>query len=134
MSDENVEVVRAAIDAYNRGDWDAMLKDAAPDCEFDFSRAMGPRRGVHSLAQVRALLENFGGFFETFESVRVEVDEFIDAGEHVVVPVTLHARGREGIEVKARPTGVWTIRDGVVVRVCLYQDLEDALEAAGLRE
>jgi ketosteroid isomerase-like protein len=35
-------IVRAAIDAWNRGDWDAVLKDAAPDFEFDLLRAVGP--------------------------------------------------------------------------------------------
>jgi ketosteroid isomerase-like protein len=132
MSQENVEIVRASIDAYNQGDWDAALKDVAPGCEFDLSRATGPRRGVHSLDQMRRFLDEFGGF-EAFESVRVEADEYIDAGEHVVVPLTLHARGRDGIEVEARPTNVWTIRDGAIVRVCLYQERNDALEAAGLR-
>jgi hypothetical protein len=36
--------------------------------------------------------------------------------------------------VQARGTWLWTIRDGLVVRVCLYQELQEALEAAGLRE
>ena len=133
MSEETIEVVRAAIDAFNRGDWDAALKAAAPDCEFDFSRATGPRRGVHDLDQMRGFLDSFGGF-EAFDSVRVEAAEFIDVGERVVVPVTLHARGREGIEVKARPTGVWTIRDGAIVGVRLYQEREEALGDLGLEE
>jgi hypothetical protein len=49
----------------------------------------------------------------------------------VVVPFTAHIVGREGIEVEARTTWTWTIRDGVVERVCLYQEREEALEAAG---
>jgi hypothetical protein len=38
MSQENVEIVKAAIDAVNRGDWDAAFQDAAPGFEQDFSR------------------------------------------------------------------------------------------------
>ena len=53
MSQENVEIVKAAIDAYNREDWDAMFKDAAPGAEMDFSRAVGPWRGVFGLDQIR---------------------------------------------------------------------------------
>jgi hypothetical protein len=45
MSEENVEMVRAGLDAYARGDWDIALRDAAPDFEFDMSRAIGPQRG-----------------------------------------------------------------------------------------
>jgi hypothetical protein len=50
------------------------------------------------------------------------------------MPFTNVARGRDGIEVQARGVWVWTIRDGSIVRACLYQELQDALEAAGLRE
>jgi hypothetical protein len=36
------------------------------------------------------------------------------------------------IELQARGIWLWTIRDGVVVRLCLYQERKEALEAAGL--
>ena len=42
MSQENVEIVKAAIDAVNREDWDAAFQDAAPGFELDMSRALGP--------------------------------------------------------------------------------------------
>jgi ketosteroid isomerase-like protein len=131
MSEENVEIVRAAYDAYNRGDLDAALKDAAPECELDWTRAVGPQRGVYRLDQIRAFLIDF---LETFESNRVVPDEFIEAGEQVVVPQTGYLRGRDGIEVTARIALVWTFRDGAIVRICLYQQKQEALEAAGLRE
>jgi ketosteroid isomerase-like protein len=131
MSQENVEIVRAAIDAYNRGDLDAALKDAAPDSEIDMSRAVGVFRGVYSPNQMRRIWE---GWREAWESDQFGADEFIDAGEHVVTPFTNHLRGRDGIEVTARGVWVWTIRDEAIVRVCLYQEREEALEAAGLRE
>ena len=67
MSQENVEVVRAALDAYNREDYEAMLKYATPDCELDWSRSVGPQRGVYTIDQFSQL--NIG---ETFESVRQE--------------------------------------------------------------
>jgi len=129
MSQENVELVRAWIDAVNRGDIDAALKDAAPDFEFDFSRAVGPRRGVFGLDEMRGFWDYFAG---TFESLRIEPHEFIDAGECVIVPWTAHVVGRDGIEVQARTTWTWTIRDGAAERLCMYQEREEALEAAGL--
>ena len=42
--------------------------------------------------------------------------------------------GRRGIEGTARVALVWTIRDRSVVRICLYQQTRDTLEAAGLKE
>jgi hypothetical protein len=52
----------------------------------------------------------------------------------VIVPWTLHAVGHDGIEVEARATWMFTIRDGSLQRVCMYQEREEALEAAGLSE
>jgi ketosteroid isomerase-like protein len=130
MSRENVEIVRGAIDAMNRGDWDAALKAAAPNFEFDLSRAVGPLHGVYKLDQMRKWIDDFA---DSWESLRWEPHEFVEAGEHVVVPWTLHAEGRGGIEVQTRVTWVWTIRDGTVVRATMYQERGDALEAAGLR-
>ena len=131
MSKENVDIVRASIDAWNRGDWDAALKDAAPSFEFDFSRSVGPGRGVYSLDQMRGY---FREFVEAWESLRLQVDEFIEARDHVVMPNTLHARGRDGVEVQAHGAWVWTIRDGSITHLCFYQERQEALEAVGLSE
>jgi len=131
MSHENVEIVRAATDAYNRGDIDAAFKDVIPDFEYDQTRAVGMDRGVFSLDEFRDLLAEFASSWESFT---IGADEFIDCGEQVVMPFTNVARGRDGIEVQARGVWVWTIRDGSIVRACLYQELQEALEAAGLSE
>jgi len=131
MSQENVEIVRDASEAINRGDVDAALKHCAPDCEFDVSRAVGPVHGTYGLDQMRQAIEEF---HEPWESVRYEVDELIDAGEDVVASVTGYFRGRDGMEVRTRTAWVWTIRDGAAAHVCFYQERQEALEAAGLPE
>jgi ketosteroid isomerase-like protein len=132
MSHENVEVVKAAIDAGNRGDWDAVIQAAAPSFELDMSRSRSFRgAAVYSLHQLRGFLVEFA---ESWESVRVEPHEFIEAGDLVVVPWTTHATGRDGIEVVSRPTFVWLIRDGAIERLSMYQERRDALEAVGLSE
>jgi ketosteroid isomerase-like protein len=133
MSQENIEIVQAAFEAWSRRNWDAAVKHAAPDAEFDWSRAYGPYRGVYRLDQWRRLIEDFSG---TFDSARIEAREFIDGGEHILVPVTTYTRGRDGIEATAGGSHVWTIRDGAVARVCYYQEHQrhEALEAAGLSE
>jgi ketosteroid isomerase-like protein len=131
MSKENVEIVRTALAALNRGDLDGAFKDAAPDAEVDLTRAVGLDSGVYDLDEFRRLSEEFA---KSWDSVRWEADEYLDAGEHVVMPFTNHLMGRDGIDVQARGTWLWTIRDGVVVRLCLYQVRQDAFEAAGLSE
>jgi ketosteroid isomerase-like protein len=132
MSQENVEIARAVINALDRGDIDAALKDAAPDFVFDFSRSVGLEAGVYKLDQMRTFFGRWVG--EMWESSRFEADEFIEAGDLVMTPVTNLLRGRDGIEVQARGAWVWTFRDGSVARVTFYPERHDALEAAGLSE
>ena len=131
MSQENVEIVKASIDAINRGDWDAAFQDAAPGFEQDFSRALGPWRGVFGLDQVQRIWEEFAASWESF---RAEPHEFIEVGDHVVVPGTGHMVGRDGIDVEVRVTFVWTIRNGAMERSTMYQERQDALEALELSE
>jgi ketosteroid isomerase-like protein len=129
MSQKNVEIVQAAIDAYNREDWDAAFQDAAPGFELDLSRGLGLMKGVYGLDHIRRVLLDFA---EHWEAVWIELHEFIEAGDLLVVPQSTHAKGRDGIEVVSRPTLVWTIRDGAIERISMYQEREDALEALGL--
>src|SRR6059058_155820 len=104
MSQENVEIVRRAIDAFNRRDFDAAFEDTAPGCELDMSRAVGPIHGVFRIDQFQGVLADFA---ENWESLRLEPHEFIEAGDDMGVPWTLHGRGRDGIEVVTRVTLVW---------------------------
>jgi len=131
MSQENVKLVRAAIEAYNRGDLETVLAAAPPDFEIDLSRAAGPLHGVFRLDQVRRFRDEFA---ESWQSIRIERHEFIDAGADVVVPWTIRLIGRDGIEVQARVTWTWTIRAGNIKRLCMYQERHEALEAVGLSE
>jgi ketosteroid isomerase-like protein len=131
MAQENIEVVRVVIDAFNRGDWEVALRPFDPGFELDFSRAIGPLRGVYRLDQARAFLDEF---FGVWEAVRFEVDQFVEAGDQVATSFVNHHRGRDGIEVTVRPSGVWTIRDGRIVHACVYQEWPEALEAVGLSD
>jgi ketosteroid isomerase-like protein len=132
MSHGNVEILRRLWEASERGDWESAFRDVAPNHELDWSRGRGPLLpGVHRGEEAQRLLIDF---LESWQSVRIEPHEFIEVGEHVVVPSTTDLVGRDGIEVQARGTWTWTIRDGMIVRVCLYQDKQEALEAVGAAE
>jgi ketosteroid isomerase-like protein len=131
MSQEKVAIARAFLEAYNRQDFDGALELGTPGLVLDFSRALGPYRGVYRRNEIRGFLEELNA---TFESVRFEPRDFIDAGDYVVVPLTIHFEGRDGIKVKADTTNLWMFRDGAVERIVLYQELHEALEAVGLSE
>ena len=107
---------RRSYEAFDRGDIDAAFKDlCARFRNSTCRRAIGIDRSmVQPRASWRRLDEQFA---ETWESVRYDADELIDAGEHVVMPFTNRLRGRDGIEVQARGTWLGTIRDGLIVRI-----------------
>ena len=134
MSEENAEIVRTAIEAaWNRGDWDTAFEDAAPDFEFDNSRNLGEWRGVHTTRE--EVMRAWANFSEPWESVHIEVDEVISVGDHVVSRTTAMLRGRDGIEVEARNSWLWTFNAGQITRVVTgYETNEEALEAAGLSD
>jgi ketosteroid isomerase-like protein len=102
------------------------------DAELDWSRSRGPLKGVY---RGRGGLETFWDeFWSTLEEVQLETHGYTEGGSEVVVPNTAHMRGRDGIEVTARSTFVFTVRNGQITRLRMFQEQAEALEAAGLSE
>ena len=135
MSNENVEMIRAAMEAWNRGDWDEALRDTAPDFILDNSMNSGDWRGIHrGPDEAKRAWERLT---EAWESVRIEVSEFIEGdGGAVVTRQKAHFVGRDGIELPGprRSGWLWSTRDGKIVHLTTYNDLDEALKAAGLSE
>jgi ketosteroid isomerase-like protein len=131
MSQENVEIVRAAYGAINNRDWDRLFQDAHRDIEFTFDRAPnpGPHTGRDAVqARIEDAVTPLGWF-------SYEVDELREGGEQIVALLTLRARP-EGTtaEIQNRVGHVWTLRGGKVVSVHTFPKREQAFEAAGLSE
>ena len=129
MSEENVELVREGIEAFNRGDIDWLVERIDDDFVFDWSRSRSPLRGVYRgpRTESRASSASNGDV----RGIRRRAAEFIDRGRHVVVPNKVTAQGRNGIEVSAEANQVFTLEpDGRMSRVAMYQELEEALAAA----
>ena len=98
------------------------------DAEIDWSRS----RDGEGVYRGHAELERFWGeFWSTFGTVEVKTHGFIQAGADVVIPNSAHLRGREGIEVVARSTFVYTVKRGQITRLRMFQELGHALEAVG---
>ena len=124
---KNVALVRTVIEMLNRGDWDAVITYAAPDFEYDLTRTLSPMAGVYRRDQMRGIVDEFLGQWET---ARYEPREFIELGDLVVTPFTVHVAGRDGIELQTEAAWVWTFRGDELVRLCLYQDRGEALADA----
>ncbi len=136
MSEENVEIVRRVYDAVAHDDAATVLALYDPDIEFDFSH--GPlgsfmERGVyHGYDGIRTWIRER---YEAWESIEETCGELIDHGDHVVSTVTSRGRGRSsGADVEWTHYGIWTFREGKIVRVAWFATREEALEAAGLSE
>jgi ketosteroid isomerase-like protein len=132
MSQENVEVVRRGIEAWNQRDlptWRALFH---PHAELDWSRSRGPFKGVYR--GVGGLESFWDEFWSTFETIAIETHGVTEVGSEVVVPNTAHVSGRGGIEATARSAFVFTVKRGQIIRLRMFQEPTEALEAAGLRE
>jgi ketosteroid isomerase-like protein len=129
MSQEWVDSVRNAYDAFSRGDFAAALQRAHPDIEF-VPPAGEPHSGIDS---VRAWMEP-----DAFDRQVVEPLEILVSGDKVLVRQLIRARGAgSGIELEVRSWAVWTIgEDGRVIRIegFMEQQEAEAKRAAGLAE
>jgi ketosteroid isomerase-like protein len=137
MSQENVEVVRRVYEAVARGDTTAVLAAYDPDIEWEFTRSPFRSLFKHDVYHGHEGLRSFirERYEEAWESIEDDLETLIEAGECVVSVVTTKGRGRaSGVEVERKHAGLWTFRDGRIVRVAWFPTGEEALAAAGERE
>ena len=133
MSQENVEIVRRVFAALSRGDRETAFGFADPEIVVDATRRVFNPTTYVGLEGIRQWASDMDEIWEEFHA---EVREFIEAGDHVVVILRLHGKGKASrVDVEQSVAGVWTVRNGQVVRIEIgYTDPRQALEAAGLSE
>jgi ketosteroid isomerase-like protein len=134
MSQENVQIVRDAAAAFNRGDVDAWLEYLADDIDYRAAEgALDDRGPMHGKDAVRAYMQDW---LDMFDNLRTEAVELIDAGEDRVIAVTrISGRAKlSGVETDLTYAALYTIRDGKIAGGREYWTKEQALEAAGLSE
>jgi ketosteroid isomerase-like protein len=134
MSQENVEIVRLALDAFAQRGLDAAAEYWTDDIEHrSIPGAVDDRGPMHGKDAVRTFYQDW---LDTFDGFWTEPVELIDAGEDQVVSV-LRMGGRakqSGIETSLTYAVLSTIRDGKIARGREHATRDEALEAAGLRE
>src|SRR5687767_1429953 len=129
MTPGKVEVVRAVVSAFNRGDFAAALDLCTEDVEFDWSRRELDAEVFRGHEGVRRFMQ---AVLEIFDEIHIPDDDVTDlVGNLVLLAGTArfkgHVSGRDG---SATAANLWTVRDGKVSHFVFFQTKEDALAYA----
>jgi ketosteroid isomerase-like protein len=131
MLQASIDVIRAAYDAYNRGDLDDLIDFYSEDAEMEVATLGQNHRGR---AEIR---RSFEDFFEVVDAAHTDPLDFVEQGRQVVVPVRLTGRLRHtGITGEMLPTEMvhaFEVRDGKIVWNYICTERDDAVAAASLR-
>jgi ketosteroid isomerase-like protein len=126
MSEQDIEIVRVALEAFRRGDVEAALERVHPEI---VSMRTDPDGAVYHGHD--GLLELLADWAEGFDEWSYRSEEFIDAGDHHVV-VRVHQWGRgkgSGAPVESEIWLTHALADGKITRFGVYPDSEQAFAA-----
>ena len=129
MSEENVAVVRRGLERFMKTG--EVLEETfdVESLEVHDHDILDGRdyRGAEGFMQ---WLEDWSAALEEWS---LDPEEYIDAGERVIVVAKMHARGRgSGVEVDRQDALLYELRDGLIVRIDYFNNRSEALTAAGL--
>jgi ketosteroid isomerase-like protein len=139
VSQENVESAKLGYaiisDAVKTGDWDAFRRYVEerfdPDVVLKPSGVLPETEEMHGHdGAVRFLAAQS----EAFNVLRLEPQEFLEAADRLVVTLRVSGQARHSdIKLEFDRSHVFTYRGGKVLRMEVYANREEALEAVGLR-
>lgn len=125
----NLELVREALAAFQRGQWDRALEFAHPDVVSFRAPPLPDAQTYHGTEGIRQMYADWTADFDEFEMKAVD---FADVAGRVVVEMIQRGTGRaSGVEVSGRFWFVFSLAGGKVTRQDVYSTHDQALEAAG---
>lgn len=131
MSPENLALARNAVAAFNRRDVAALVELTTDDFQWvTWTGTVEPTvyRGADGLA-------SYFQDADVWEVLNLDVTEFRDLGDRVLVAGTFHARGGgSGAEIHAPYFSAFFVSGGKLSRVLSFRTEAEALEAAGLQD
>jgi ketosteroid isomerase-like protein len=131
MSEENVRIVQAGIEAYNAQNWDALREMHAPSV---IARTIEGWPEPGPFVGRDAVMRQFARVRAAWDTDAIEpIGDFLDAGDRVIVRVFFHDLGI-GPEANLEFTIVYTVRERRIFFIEYFWDHAEALEAAGLSE
>jgi ketosteroid isomerase-like protein len=125
---EDADRLRDAYQAFNEGGVEAFLERLAPEFQLR-DRESSPDRAETRYGK-EGIKQLFDSYMEAFDALRLEPQEFIDAGDQIVVSLHQRVRGKgSGAEVVGNIAHVWTMRGSTPYRLMIFGDKESALRA-----
>ena len=134
MSQQNVETVRRAVEAFNEFGFDALSTSdlVTDDIEFHEPPEQPAPRVTRGREEVRALAQEFDAAWEEHQS---EAQEIRVVGPDQVLLISVERfKGRDGIALEAPFAAILRLRHGKIARWQAFWDKLNAFEAAGLSE
>ena len=132
MSEQDVDVMRRGFEGFNRGDIEAVLDMCDPAIEWFPPAQLPDVSTYHGHEGVREAAQDM---LDIFGALQADPEQFIDAGDRVVVLFRWRGHGRGSgvsLDLVGEQAAVFTMHDGKAMRAQWYIDRSDALEAAGL--
>jgi ketosteroid isomerase-like protein len=131
---DNIELVKSAFDAWNRGDVDGFVDHAAEDLAWHEVSGRPEAHGTEHLGR-ESIRRSLKSLFDAWESYRLEAERIEEVDDRILAVVREVARGRtSGVKVEGRWGYLITVEDGQIVRVEAHRDADQALRAAGLSD
>jgi ketosteroid isomerase-like protein len=120
VQQSNVEIVQGLYEAFNEQDIDGALGPMADDIEWVEPEGFFIGGTYHSPDEV---LENvFQPSLEEYDEFAVEPDQYLDAGDTVVVLGTFRATSESDERTESRFAHVYELHDGHITRFENYTD------------
>ena len=132
MSQENVEIVERAYRTFQSGGIEAALEFFHPEVVWEDLGVLPDAASYRGHDEFR---ESVARFYDAWDDLSFTAQDFIDAGDAVVVPHRWRGTGKSsGTPIDTVTWNVFTLRDGKIIQRRAFQRREEALEAAGLSE
>jgi ketosteroid isomerase-like protein len=133
MSRQNVDIVRAAFQAFEQGDMDRVLNLCDENIEITQAvELIDAPRHQHGHAGV---IEAFGIWPDLWDDYSVEIVRVADLADQVMVATVNRGRGKDsGVPVEMPFTFLFSLRAGKIAEWRLFMHEEQALKAMGLAE
>ena len=131
MSQENVQVIQGLYEAFGRGDVPAVLGRMDEGVEWNEAENFIYADGNPYVGPQAVLEGVFARFGSEWEGFTVTPEEWLDAGERIVVLGTYSGRHKStGKQVRAQFAHIWSVREGRVVRFQQYTDTKQFADTA----